>query len=322
MQKIRPRMCAALLLSSALAVLPAWGGEVDFRVTLLGTGSPIPLETRFSQSTLVEVGGHTLLFDAGRGATIRMAQAKVPIGSIDVHFLTHMHSDHVNGLPDLWLTGWLMAPFASRHSPMVIFGPEGTVSMTEHLTRAFEKDIAIRSADERIPPDGIAFQATDIQPGVVWSQDGVTVTAFEVNHGVLIKPAFGYKIEFDNRSVVISGDTKYDERIVAQARGADLLVHEVANIDLALADEFPRAREILDHHTNPEEAGRIFAQAKPKLAVYSHIVEFTREPAKDIDAEALVRRTRATYDGPLRVGNDLMAFEIGDEVAVIDRRSE
>lgn len=258
----------ALAVAPAIAPLPAAAAADDFRVTLLGTGSPIPIPGRFSQSTLVEVGGQRLLFDFGRGAAIRLTEVGVPIGSIDAHFITHMHSDHLNGLTDVWGTGWLPTAFGSRKTPMVIYGPKGTVAMTENLTEAFTDDIRIRTADELLPPEGIAFDARDIEPGVVWDRDGVRVSAFEVNHGELIRPAFGYKIEHDGHTAVISGDTKYDERVVEQARGADLLIHEVANIDLGLSDKFPRVKEILNHHTTPAEAGRVFAQAKPKLAVY------------------------------------------------------
>ncbi|MBR0896711.1 MBL fold metallo-hydrolase [Bradyrhizobium tropiciagri] len=291
------------------------------KVTLLGTGNPTPRADSFSASTLVEAGNQKLLFDLGRGTAIRLFQKKIPLGSITAHFLTHLHSDHVVGLPDVWLTGWIGAPFGARKSPLVIFGPAGTVDMTRNLTKAFAEDIRIRMADEHYPAAGVAFSAKDIEPGLVYEHDGVRVTAIEVNHGELIKPAFGYVIDYDGKKVVLSGDTKYDERIAESARGADLLIHEVAIIDPELVKANPMFRDIQNHHTSPEEAGRIFSIAKPKLAVFSHIVFVPAKPlATDapVDGDQLVRRTRTGYEGPLTVGRDMMSFVVSDTVRVLD----
>jgi ribonuclease Z len=284
------------------------------KVTLLGTGTPTPRLSSFSASTLIEAGPERLMFDLGRGSSIRLFQRKIPLGSITAHFITHLHSDHVVGLPDIWLTGWLGTPYGSRKTPMVIFGPKGTVAMTENLTRAFSEDIRIRIDDEGYPPAGVAFAATDIAPGVVYERNGVKVSAIEVNHGEKIKPALGYVVEFDGKKVVLSGDTKPDARVEKAAEGADLLIHEVAVIDPALLKDYPNYRAIEDHHTSPEEAGKIFATAKPKLAVYSHIVFATEKPVQDVPEDALVARTRTTYQGPLVVGRDLMSFVISDKV--------
>jgi len=95
----------------------------DFRVTLLGTGVPIPSPDRFGPSTLVEAGDQKFLIDAGRGATIRLYQLKIPIGRIDVQLLTHYHSDHTSCLPDVWLTGWLESHFGTRKMPYKVIGP-------------------------------------------------------------------------------------------------------------------------------------------------------------------------------------------------------
>jgi len=314
-QKIR--FGCALAVVAMLSVAAAAAEEM--RVTLLGTGSPVPSAERFSQSTLVEAGGQRLLFDIGRGATIRLAQLQIPLGSVDAHFITHFHSDHLSGLTDLWGTGWLPTNFGGRKTPMVIYGPEGTREMTDHLTQAFRRDIEIRIADELLPPAGIAFDVTEIAPGPVYDRDGVTVTAFEVHHGDLIKPAMGYRIDYDGKTVVISGDTTYDPRIAEQAGGADLLIHEVASIDPALIEKFPRLVEIGHHHTLPEEAGRIFSAARPKLAAYSHIilVQPGQGIGEDLDVTPLLTRTRETYDGPLIAGEDLMSFTISDGAVTV-----
>lgn len=286
----------------------------EMRVTLLGTGTPTPRIGSFSASTLVEAGSQKLLFDLGRGSTIRLFQKKIALGAITAHFITHLHSDHIVGLPDMWLSGWIGTPWASRTSPMVLFGPAGTVAMTDNLTKAFAEDIRIRIEDEHFPPAGVAFAATDIVAGQVYEKDGVKVTAIEVNHGEHIRPAYGYVVDYDGKKVVLSGDTKYDDRVANAAAGADLLVHEVAVIEPELVKARPEYRAIEDHHTSPEEAGRIFSIAKPKLAVYSHIVFATLKPVQDVPEDALMQRTQTTYKGPFVIGRDLMSFVVTDKV--------
>ncbi len=312
------------IFASACMLAAACDASADtLKVTLLGTGTPTPRLSAFSASTLVEAGDQRLLFDLGRGSTIRLFQKRVPLGSINAHFITHMHSDHVVGLPDMWLSGWIATPWASRKGPMVIYGPKGTVAMTENLTKAFAEDIRIRIDDEHLPPEGVAFAAKDIDAGVVYEKGGVKVTAIDVNHGDKIKPSFGYVIEYDGKKVVLSGDTKYDERIARAATGADLLVHEVCLIEPDLSKSYPAYREIEDHHTSPEEAGKIFTLAKPKLAVFSHIVFATLKPVQDVPEEALIARTQTTYSGPLVVGRDLTTIAIdGSGVRAADAKGD
>ncbi len=312
----------AALVSTALLAFTTAAAADPLKVTLLGTGTPTPRLSSFSASTLVEAGPEKLLFDFGRGSTIRLFQKHIPLGSITAHFITHLHSDHLVGLPDMWLSGWIGTPWASRKSPMVVFGPKGTVAMTENLTKAFSEDIRIREDDEHLPPEGVAFAAKDIVPGPVYDRNGVKVAAIEVNHGEKIKPAFGYVIEYEGKKVVLSGDTKYDERVANAAKGADLLVHEVAIIEPELSKSYPSYRDIENHHSSPEDAGRIFSLAKPKLAVYSHIVFATLKPVPDVPEDALIARTRTTYGVPLIVGRDLMSFVIGDTVSAFGPNGE
>jgi ribonuclease Z len=140
-------LAAALTLATGQIVLAQKPPGADFKVTLLGTGTPHPTMKRFGPSILVQAGGKTLLFDCGRGVTQRLFQIKVPFGKVDHVFLTHLHSDHVIGVPDLWLTGWLGAPFARRKGPFRITGPEGTAEMMANLEKAFAWDIKTRHED-------------------------------------------------------------------------------------------------------------------------------------------------------------------------------
>ena len=290
--------------------------DSDFKVTLIGTGSPIPRPDRFGPSTLFEAGDQKFLIDAGRGATVRLWQMRVPPGKIDVLFLTHYHSDHTSGIPDLWLTGWLPPPFGQRKTPFHVIGPTGAKVLMENLEKAYALDIKIRIEDEKLPPEGIAVRVEEFdKEGVVFEKSGVKITAFEVSHGDAIKPAFGYRIDYRGHSAVISGDTRLNENVIKYGAGADLLIHEVAMAPPALM-QVPAIQRIIAHHTTPKEAGIVFARAKPKLAVYTHIVLLSSAKIPEPTLDDVVAETRTTYSGPLEVGEDLMAFEVGDTVTV------
>lgn len=288
----------------------------EFRLTLLGTGVPIPSPERFGPSTLIEAGGKRLLIDAGRGATIRLSQLGVPLGSIDALLLTHYHSDHTSGIPDLWLTGWLRSHFGTRQKPFRIIGPIGAKELMSNLERAYALDIKIRIEDEKLPPAGIATDVTEFaNDGVVYDGGGVKVTAFEVDHGDVIKPAYGYRVEYGGRVAVISGDTRYNENVIRHGNGADLLIHEVAIARPELLKE-AYIQPIIAHHTTAEEAGKIFSLTKPKLAAYTHLVFLASEDIAPATVEELIAETRKTYAGPLQVGEDLMSFDIAADVSV------
>lgn len=292
----------------------AHAADTDIRVTLLGTGTPVPSPERFGNSTLVEAGGRKLVFDFGRGVTIRLAQLHIPFGTIDAHFLTHFHSDHLVGLPDLWLTGWLRPAYGNRNRPFVIYGPPGLRILTKGLTDAFVRDIAIRTADEKDPEAGIAFDVHEALPGVMYDEDWLKVTAFFNDHGPLVTPSYGYRIDYRGHAVVLSGDTRYNPEVVRQARGADLLIHCVTVIPDALLQQNPGYKAVLLHLASPEDAGRTFSEARPKLAVFSHI-----GLNGDSTEDELVARTRAIYDGPLVVGRDLMSILVGNETKIEPR---
>ena len=291
------------------------------RVTLLGTGTPTPSKDRFEAATLVEAGTTTLLFDAGRGASIRIWQLGMPLRSIDAVFVTHFHHDHISGLADLWLTGWLPPAFGQRVQPLRVLGPTGLREITRGLEDAYRRDIDIRVADENLPRDAAMFDVAEFSGrGVIYDEDDVRVTAFPVDHGELIKPAFGYRVDYQGRSVLISGDTKFDEGLIEAGRGVDVLIHEVLVGDDRLYEQNRALAAIRDHHTTPEQAGMIFDAVGPKLAVYTHLVNLSAPNIPAIGLDELVERTRRTYRGPLAVGHDLMTIEVGESTAVYDRR--
>lgn len=268
----------------------------NLKVVLLGSGmGPRVNLQQFGASTLVEAGSVRLLFDCGRGATLRLTQVGVPIGSISRLFLTHLHSDHVIQIPDLLLTGWAGG---GRTIPLEVWGPDGTRDMMDHMQQAFAFDIHMRrDVDDKRPGDGIKVLSHDIQQGVVFDQQGVKVTAFVVDHG-LLTPAFGYRVDYRGRSVVLSGDTRLSENLIRFAQGVDVLVHEVVDAETNL--------EGARRHTTPEQAGELFSRVKPRLAVYSHAP----------NAESVITQTRRTYAGPLQAAEDMLTIEIGEKINI------
>ncbi len=286
------------------------------RVILLGTRAGPSFDAqRLGISTLVQAGSEQLLFDAGRSLTTGLARVAIDPADVTRVFLTHLHSDHIVSLPELYLFPWAQG----RSVPLRVWGPTGTRAMFRHLQEAFAFDIHIRrDVDERFSADGIKVVATDIREGIVYESNGVTVTAFVVDHGPS-KPAFGYRIDYRGHSVAISGDTKPSDNLVKATAGVDLLIHEVGQSknDPALSgppDELlpnsrltrGQRRTIAEHHTDGTEAGTIFQRVHPKLAVVSH---FSPRP----DTLVLVRRN---YTGPLEFGEDLMTIDVGDAIEV------
>ncbi len=302
------------LLTSVAMVARTWGAQTTaspaIKVTLLGTaaGPPVYLD-RYEAATLIEAGSQKLLFDCGRGVTFRLTQAGVNLGQVRRLFLTHLHSDHVIGIPDLFLTPWSAG--TARQQRFEVWGPAGTADMMSHLQKAFAFDIHMRrDVDEKFSAEGISVSSHDVKEGKVFDEDGVAVTAFFVEHGP-VKPALGYRVDYLGHSIVLSGDTRFSENLIRHAQNVDLLIHETMDGDAFRANPGNRTRDqvesIIAHHTTPQDAGTVFNRVKPKLAVYSHIL------GKETD---LIAATRKTYSGPVEVGEDLMTIAVGDRVDI------
>jgi ribonuclease Z len=266
----------------------------DIRVTLLGTGTPYPDVDRFGAAILVDAGGAKLLFDCGRGAVIRLRQAGVPVQEVTKLFLTHFHSDHTVGIPDLWLSGW----FLGRETPLQLWGPDGTREMAAHLLDAFGSDVRIREAPpESLPDEGARIRPHEVEEGIVYHDGGVRVSAVLVDHGH-VEPAFGYRVDHGDRSVVISGDTKFSEALVDFSAGTDCVIH-VAWMAESRNRTPPSSRSL----ASAEDAGRVFARVRPKLGVIYHFA----------DSEGLVEAVQSEYQGPLVIAEDLMVIDISEE---------
>jgi ribonuclease Z len=276
--------------------------EAATSVVLLGTGTPVPNPDAFGPATAIVRGNQTFLVDAGAGVTRRMRAANLSMTGVTALFVTHLHSDHTLGYPDLIFTTWLMR----RSSSFDVYGPRGLQRMTNHLIAAWAEDLDVRinGLEHEQPTYRVAVHET--RPGTVRESGGVRVTAFAVEHGSW-KHAFGYRFDAPDRSVVISGDTRPSESLVAAAKGCDVLVHEVyASADVAPEDrpggeswpEYMKAA-----HTSDVELGAIAARVQPKLLVLHHVIR----PYASDDALIAAIRTGG-YTGRIVIGRDLDRF--------------
>ncbi len=286
------------------------------QIVLLGTGTPAPDPEHSGPSTAIVVNGTPYLVDFGTGVVRQAAAARKkgvrglePL-NLRIAFLTHLHSDHTLGFPDLILTPWVVG----RKEPLEVYGPPGTSDMAKNILKAYEADVKIRtevkskSGDpEHSYIDGYKVNVHEILPGVIYKDQNVTVTAFAVHHGKSAH-TYGYRFETPDRTIVISGDTSPDAAIVDNCHGCDVLIHEVytqASFDM-VSPEGKQYR--LAYHTSSKELAGIATRAKPGLLVLYHSSNpgcRTQECREAGSEEQLLKEVRQAYGGKFVAGHDL-----------------
>jgi ribonuclease BN (tRNA processing enzyme) len=275
------------------------------RLVLLGTaGGPTPKVKSAAPAQAIVVGDRMYLVDCGDGVARQLALAKLPVRNLRAVFLTHQHSDHNAGYGPLFLLGWT----AGLATPVDAYGPPPLIEMTRTLLEAYRYDIELRMADEGRPPLAPLVRPHEITAGgEIFKDDRVRVTA-ALNDHPPIRHSFAYRIDTGDRSIVISGDTRFSENVVALARGADILVHEVVSRDYWERPGAPQpasvVRHILASHTDAPDVGRVAAAAGVGTLVLSHYVP-TEGPGTPTDGE-WVAGVRRHFKGKVVVGRDLM----------------
>ncbi|MGI8554101.1 MAG: MBL fold metallo-hydrolase [Dehalococcoidia bacterium] len=285
------------------------------KLTLLGTGTPIPNPVRRGPSQVIEAGNELVLIDCGSGAMHRLMDAgyaqpdgrhlRLPLRQIA---LTHLHSDHITGLPDLLWAGWIMDWWSE---PPPIVGPPGTATFVEFLLRAFQYDIRVRLAGDRAGSTVPAPRVEEVEENAVTEGSDWRLTAFRVEHEP-VDQAFGYRLDSEGEAAVISGDTRYSENLIRHAQGADLLVHEVywrAGMEARLAaattaQQRARAETVASYHTPADEVGKVADRAEVKQLVLSHILLYGGTP------NDLIEDIRPQYRGTITSGEDLQMFDL------------
>jgi ribonuclease Z len=290
-------------------------------VGLCGTGSPLPSADRAGACTVVIAGKRIFVIDAGEGGARNIQLMGIAPGRIERLFLTHFHSDHIDGLGPMILLRWTGA---AAKTPLPVHGPEGVDAVIGGFNTAYAADNSYRVAHHGaalVPPQGGGATAIPFRlaadSAVIFDDGGVKVTAFRVDHDP-VTPAVGYRFDYKGRSVVISGDTARSAVLVAAAKNADLLVHEalqpkmVAAMTKALDAKGIKntaqiTRDILDYHASPEEAAESAQAAHVQQLVLSHIVPAV--PNRFFYA-AFLGDAVQHFSGPIIVGEDGMMFSL------------
>ena len=270
----------------------------DTRVILLGTGTPNADPERSGPAVAVVSGDRVYIVDCGPGVVRRAAQAGIRMDQLTRAFVTHLHSDHTVGFPDLILT----PPNDGRVTPLEVFGPPGMRAMTAGIMQAYREDLAIRlHGTQPSQARGFAVNAHDVHPGEVYRDPAVRVIAFAVSHGTW-KHAYGYRFEARDKVIVISGDTTFSPALVAAAKGCDILVHEVYS-EKGLTRRSPVwQRYHSSFHTSGPDVGRIAALVRPSKLVLYHILTMGETP------EQVLREVRQNYAGEIVFGKDLQVI--------------
>ena len=269
-------------------------------VVLLGTGMPRPNPEASGPATAVVVGHRVFLVDAGPGVERQLSAAHLPINGVTALFITHLHTDHTLGYPDLIFTSWVMG----RKTPLQAYGPHGLQNMTDHLIAAYAEDIQVRTEGlEHETPGGYRVAVHEIKPGVVYDSAGVRVTAFPVQHGNWAE-AYGYRFDTPHRSIVISGDTRPSETLAKASRGVDVLVHEVYSAAHLKPEQRPGGEDwpkyMHEFHTSDVELGRLAARVRPRLLILTHVIRMGAS-----HAELLEGIRSGGFTGRAVVGHDL-----------------
>lgn len=278
---------------------------IGTHLVLLGTGTPNAEPDRSGPAVAVLVNGTSYLVDAGPGIVRRaMAAAKAGVGplsmsSLRILFLTHLHSDHTLGLPDLIFTPWVL----ERDVPLEVYGPQGTAHMVEHLLAAYEADVRVRLEGlEPANPNGYKVDVHEIHPsGFTYEDANVRVTAFPVEHGDW-ENSFAYRFESADRIIVISGDAVPSEAMVEQCAGCDVLVHEVYSQQRLEQRPQVWQRYHASSHTSTVELAELAARARPHLLVLYHQLLW------GATADELLSEITGRYDGRVVFGRDLDVF--------------
>jgi ribonuclease BN (tRNA processing enzyme) len=271
------------------------------QIVLLGTGTPNADPDRSGPSVAIVVGDTPYIIDFGPGVVRRAAAAfnkgvtGLKVDKLKTAFVTHLHSDHTVGYPDLIFTPWTL----ERKEPLEVYGPAGLKSMTEHILKAYKEDIDVRvNGLEPSNHTGYKVNAHEIKPGVIYKDQNVTVKAFRVHHGSW-REAFGYRFETVDRAIVISGDCTESETVIENCNGCDVLIHEVYS-EAGLARRPPEWQKYhKNFHTSSRSLGEIATKARPGLLIlYHQLLWGTSE-------EDLIKEIQKFYGGKIVSGRDL-----------------
>jgi len=274
------------------------------QIVLLGTGTPNADPDRSGPSVAIVINDTPYLIDFGPGVVRRAAAAfqkgikGLAVKNLNRAFVTHLHSDHTAGYPDLILTPWVL----ERKEPLQVYGPKGIKAMTGHILKAYREDIDIRlGGGEPSNKTGYKVIAHEIKPGIVYKDENVTVKAFLVNHGSWPE-AYGFRFETPDRTIVISGDCRPSPSVIQNCNGCDVLIHEVYSQAGFATRPAEWQRYHSRYHTSSRELAELASKARPGLLVLYHQLFW------DTSDDDLLKEVRAGYAGKVVSGRDLDVY--------------
>ena len=272
------------------------------QVIILGSGSPLPDRERAGPSTLVRTTVGDLLFDCGRGVLMSAAAVGSGAGALRALFLTHLHSDHITDLNDIFTTRWVMS---LEPNPLTVFGPVGTATLLQATEAMLEPDIGYRLTHHEDLHWRPSSTVTEVDRGVILDEGGVRVTAAPTDH-TPVRPTVGFRIDEGEQSVVIAGDTVPCAGLDGLAADADVLVHTVVRRDLIESVGLPRLTDVLDYHSSVPDAAQTAARNGVHALVLTHLVP---APAPGAAQEWLDQAT-AHFDGEVMLAADLLTIDV------------
>ena len=282
------------------------------KVTILGSGTPRVNIDRFSQSILIEHKNDKFLFDAGRGALLRLNQSRILPNEIENIFFTHLHSDHILGFSDILMTGWVY----HRQKPLNIFGPPGTINFVDSTIKSFEEDIKVRS----LPPESLNVENLKsnieiIYDDFIYKKNGLTIETFAVKHEPFTY-AFGFKLFNSKYCMVISGDTTYSEQVIEKTKNCDLLIHEIAHASEHTLEKYPKAKGVISYHTDASQVSKIINTVKPRLTILNHVLSL--DGSSD---EQILNEIKKNTKHKVLIAKDLMTIDLKDEIYIYKQKN-
>jgi len=289
--------------------------EDGLHVYMCGAGSPLFDAKRSGPCIAVRAGERSFIFDAGTKSSQNLTPMGFPVTEVEGIFLTHLHSDHIDGLGQMLLSAWINS---GRTQPTKVYGPTGTAQVVQGFNMAYQIDSTYRVAHHGTTvanPDSFGANAHEIElddgSQVVYEQDGVKITATMVTHEP-VHPAFGYRVDYKDRSIYISGDTSFDPRISDYAKDVDVMFHEALNMEMVQTMERIAKEngatglekimfDIRDYHTSPVEAAKTAKMANAEALVLYHIVPML---PNDLLIPVFVKGMDKEFDGKITVSED------------------
>ncbi len=328
--QVMQRIVERTMQADPLAELPD-----GLHVVLCGAGGPLADPVRSGPCVAVIAGRTLVVVDAGSSAARNLTRMSLPPAAVAALFVTHFHSDHIDGLGELALLRWTGG---AHTDPLPVYGPEGVEEVVEGFGRAYRQDASYRVAHhgpETVPPSGTGMTAHPFpvpplgESAVVWDKDGLRVTAFAVDHGP-VQPAVGYRFDYGGRSLLVSGDTRKSANLEAQARGVDLLVHEALSPQLVQrlhdgavatgrANIAKITADIPNYHASPVEAAEVAQAAGAKHLLFYHVIPPLPLPGLDV---VFLEGVSDAFRGGVTLGQDgtMISLPSGSDAVEVSKR--